>query len=87
MSTVLSVRLNPEIKEKLEKIAKSTRRSKSFLAAEAIKSYVEVEAAQLVAIEEGIRQADAGEFIEHEEVMKWLDSWGTNNPLPRPRYK
>ncbi len=69
MSTVLSVRLNPETKEKLEKIAKSSRRSKSFLAAEAIEEFVRYEAWKIEQIEEGIRQADARMGIPHEEVM------------------
>lgn len=70
MSTVLSVRLNPEVKEKLEKIAKISRRSKSFLAAEAIEEFVRYEAWKIEQIEEGIRQADAGMGIPHEEAMR-----------------
>ncbi len=27
----------------------------------------------------------AGRFISNEVVMRWLASWGTDNPLPRPQ--
>jgi len=40
-SETVTVRLSPEINSKLEALAQSTRRSKSYLAAEAIPLYVE----------------------------------------------
>jgi hypothetical protein len=39
-STTVSVRIDPVIKKRLEKLAKSTGRSRSFLAAEAINEYL-----------------------------------------------
>jgi predicted transcriptional regulator len=27
---------------------------------------------------------DAGRFISHEAVMRWVASWGTDNELPPP---
>ena len=27
----------------------------------------------------------AGRVVSHEAVVKWLKSWGTDNPLPRPK--
>lgn len=27
----------------------------------------------------------AGNFISHEAVMRWVESWGTDNPLPKPK--
>lgn len=27
----------------------------------------------------------AGRLISHSAVRRWLKSWGTANPLPRPR--
>lgn len=29
--------------------------------------------------------ARAGRVIGHEAVRRWLSSWGTASPLPRPR--
>ncbi len=85
MSTVLSVRLNSEVKAKLETLAKSSRRSKSFLAAEAIAAYVEAEAWQVSEIRGGIRDLDAGRNIGHDQVGNWLQSWGKKNERKPPR--
>ena len=43
-SSVLTVRVSHKVREQLEALAHSTKRSKSFLAAQAIASYVEQEA-------------------------------------------
>ena len=47
MSTTLSVRIDIDTKKRLEALAKRSRRSKSFLAAEAIAAFVEAESWQL----------------------------------------
>jgi len=33
----------------------------------------------------GLADFDAGRVISHEAVKRWLLSWGTDNPLPRPK--
>lgn len=69
-ASLVTVRIKPEIAERLEKLAKSMERSKSFLAAEAIEEYLEIHEWQLQAIQEGLRAADRGETIAFEEVKK-----------------
>jgi predicted transcriptional regulator len=27
----------------------------------------------------------AGRLVGHDAVRRWIQSWGTENPLPRPR--
>jgi RHH-type rel operon transcriptional repressor/antitoxin RelB len=70
MKDTLSVRLSPEIKDKLEKMARATARTKSFLVADAIQQYLSVNEWQIQAIQEGIQQADEGQLISHEEVVR-----------------
>ena len=41
-STTVSIRIDPASKKRLEKLAKSTGRSRSFLAAEAINEYLDL---------------------------------------------
>ncbi len=41
MSSTMTLRLDDEVKKRLEKLADATQRSKSFLAAEAIRAFVE----------------------------------------------
>jgi RHH-type transcriptional regulator, rel operon repressor / antitoxin RelB len=85
-SEVVTVRLSPEIKAKLDALAKSTKRSKSWLAAEAIALYVEQESWQIPMIEEAVKIADSpqAQWIESQEVESWLDSWGMEDEKPAP---
>ena len=76
MSTTLSVRIDSDTKKRLEALAKRARRSKSFLAAEAIAAFVEAESWQLDEIQTGIEQLDRGRGVPHKDVANWLRSWG-----------
>jgi len=53
-TTTMTVRLTPELSDKLEALARDTRRSKSYLAGEAIASYVEMNAWQVARIKEAL---------------------------------
>lgn len=67
-----SLRLPEETKNKLELISSATGRTKSFIAIEAINNYCDLQTWQISAIQEGIKQADEGKFVSHEELKaKW----------------
>lgn len=74
----VTARLDPETKEKLDLLAKSTARSKSFLISEAVRAYVKEQAWQIDAIKEGIKQADAGNFASNDEIRSTFGKWGVN---------
>lgn len=69
-STVLTLRIDAKIKTKLDKLAQATKRSKSFLAAEAIERYLEAEAWQIKEIKQALKEADAGDFVSDAEFAK-----------------
>jgi predicted transcriptional regulator len=72
MKEIITIRVDPGMKEKLDQIAHATRRSKSYLASEALREYIKLNEWQIQAIQEGIRQAEEGQFISHEEIKaKW----------------
>jgi predicted transcriptional regulator len=85
MSTLLSIRVKDELKEKLESLAEATQRSKSFLATEALERYIKLESWQVAHVEEGMKQADEGLVVSGEDVDRWLASWGTGKELPPPK--
>jgi RHH-type rel operon transcriptional repressor/antitoxin RelB len=85
MTTTLSVRIDRDTKKQLEVLAKRARRSKSFLAAEAIAAYVEAESWQLDEIQAGLKELDEGRGGVHEDVSKWLRSWGKRRERKAPR--
>jgi predicted transcriptional regulator len=84
-TTSITVRLPLKVKRRLDKLARSTARSRSVLAANAISDYVHSQEWQLQRIREGIADAKAGRVIPHEKVDAWLKSWGTDHELPPPK--
>lgn len=78
MSTTMTIRLEPEIKERLDLLAAATHRSKSFLAAEAIRQYVELNEWQVAETRAALAEANAGDFASDEEVEAVAVRWGVN---------
>lgn len=71
-TTTITVRVSAELKEKLDRLAAITRRSRSFLAAEALNEYVVEELAVVEGIERGRAEIAAGKGIPHKEAMERL---------------
>ena len=73
-STTMTIRLDPAVKAKLGRLADGTRRSRSFLAAEAVEAYVDRELAIIEGIERGLDDALAGRTVSHDAAMARLDA-------------
>lgn len=84
-STTVSVRIGPVIKKRLEKLAKSTGRSRSFLAAEAINEYLDLNEWQVAGIQKAAASLDRGEGVAHERVKEWVNSWGRTKERSAPK--
>jgi len=74
-SSVLTLRLDAKLKKQLERLSKSMNRTRSFVAAEAIREYVELNEWQIEEIKKGIAEADRGEFASDEDVAKVVKKW------------
>ena len=84
-SATLSVRLKPEVKKSLAKLAKVSGRSSNFLISDAVESYVADQERMLAEIRQGGRQVKSGHYIRHKDMKAWLLSWGTARELPPPK--
>ena len=84
-STSVSVRIDTANKKRLEKLAKNTGRSRSFLAAEAINEYLDLNEWQVAGIAKAIGSLDRGEGVAHERVKKWVSSWSSKKKRPAPK--
>lgn len=78
MSTTMTVRLEDDIKDRLDVLAEATQRSKSFLAAEAIRSYVENNEWQIGEIQAALNEADADDFASDKDVAAVARKWKVN---------
>ena len=84
-AATLSIRISPETKKRLDALSKRSKRSKSFLAAEAITAFVDSEEWQLGEIHKGIQELDSGQGVSHDKVSKWLKTWGKASETKAPR--
>lgn len=78
MSTTMTIRLDSVLKQRLEKLATATHRSKSFLAAEALRDFIELNEWQIEEIKVAMNEADRGDFATDKEVRKTFTKWGVN---------
>ncbi len=89
MTTVpLSLRVKPDIREKLKNRAKDENRSLSQMANIVLEKFFneedEKETALRIALIEAEKELDKGEFISQEVMHNWIDSLGTEKKLPMP---
>jgi RHH-type rel operon transcriptional repressor/antitoxin RelB len=82
---IFSVRLDRSAKAKLQKLAKSTGRSRAFLAAVAIHEYMDVNEWQVPRIKRAIASLDRSKGIPHAELEAWVSSWGGRKERPMPK--
>ena len=73
-STTMTIRVSADLKEKLDRLAADTRRSRSFLAAEAVSAYVARELAIVEGIKQGLEDVRHGRTVAHDEAMSELAS-------------
>jgi len=72
MTEPVTLRLDAATRKRLDRLAKTTERSRAALAAEAVKQFIEINEWQIAAIQKGVRQADSGQFIDHAKLKaKW----------------
>jgi predicted transcriptional regulator len=73
MKTVtIGARISEELDRDLAKLSTATGRSKSWLVADALTSYVQSERAFIEAVEEGIKAYEEGRVVDHETVAAEL---------------
>jgi RHH-type transcriptional regulator, rel operon repressor / antitoxin RelB len=84
-STTFTVRVEPGVKKRLERLAKSTGRTRSFLAAEALNEYLDANEWQVAGVKRAIASLDRGEGVSHQEVKEWVNSWDRKPERPVPK--
>ena len=73
-STTMTIRVPLELSDKLARLSVRTRRSRSYLAAEALAAYVDRELAIIEGIQQGLADVEAGRTVPHDQVMAEVDA-------------
>ncbi len=81
----VSVRLDPDLNDRVGAIAAALDRPKSWVIEQAVQDFVAMQEWQLAAIDAGIAAADAGHVVDHDEVVAWVKSWGRPDERPMPK--
>ncbi len=81
------VKLEPEIKERLDRLGEIKHRKPHWLMKEAIVRYLEQEEYNEQLKQETVarwQEAESGKVVSDQAVMQWLDTWGTDDESDRP---
>src|SRR5689334_17254237 len=80
----VSFQIDAEKRVELDQIAEAQDGDRSNITAEAIDAYIGLQTWQTDHIREGLRQAEAGQVVDHAQVKAWKGSLGSRKDLPRP---
>jgi predicted transcriptional regulator len=74
-SPILTWRVKPTLKRKLDKVAAAMDRPRSWVLTQALESYLDQQSWQVAEIKQGLAEADSGDFASADEVKAVFDKW------------
>jgi predicted transcriptional regulator len=74
-SPVLTWRVKPALKRKLDKVAAALDRPRSWILNQALESYLEQQSWQVAEIKQGLAEAEAEDFASEDEVKAVFEKW------------
>jgi predicted transcriptional regulator len=86
--SITSFRIRDELQDPLEQAATDLRRPKAWIINEALAAYFERETQDQQMYRqtlEGLADVEAGRVIDGDQVMAWIESWGSDKPVPPPK--
>lgn len=87
----MAIKLPETDRERLKRLGEAKKRTAHWLAREAISQYLEREEAAEQFKQDTVARWDefcqTGRSAPNNDVMKWLDSWGTDKELKAPKCK
>ncbi len=84
----MAVKLEPEMKERLLRLAATKRRSPHWIMKEALKEYTEKEERAENLRQETLRRWETYKVtekgVDNKAVLAWLETWGSDHETGRP---
>lgn len=86
MSTVrLNIEIPNDLADRLEASAVQSVRSRSEMVEEALRNFLDGEAAHAARLDHIAERATSGPVVDHADVVAWLESWGTSSETKVPK--
>jgi predicted transcriptional regulator len=89
MASATSIKLDDDLKGRIQHLAETRRRSSHWIMREAIAQYVDREEKREALRQDTLKAWEefqtTGLHATADEVDQWLASWGTDNELPAPQ--
>jgi predicted transcriptional regulator len=82
---VVTAHIPIDLAEKVDALADRLERPRGWIVKQALRAWVEEEEERNRLMQEGLAAIDAGDVVDHSVVQAWIDSLGTERPLPKPR--
>ena len=87
-TTAMSVKLDDDLKSRVQQLAQRQQRTAHRIMREAIRDYVEKEEAKEQFVQEALTSWNSykqtGKHLTGDEVREWLQTWGTDNEIVIP---
>ena len=88
MQETIRARVDATLKEQFEDAAKSRGQSASYLLRQFMKDFVdshEEQERRRIETLQAMESIEAGRFFEAEDVFRWMDTWGSDEPEEAPK--
>jgi predicted transcriptional regulator len=82
---VVTAHLPVDLADKMDRIAAEMDRPRGWIVKQALAAWIDREEWRDRLTREAMAELDAGHVVEGDVVSTWVDSLGTENPLPKPR--
>lgn len=83
-----SVRMPDQLMDKLETIAEKLDRTKGWIIKDAVNQYIERidrKEKMLTETRQALSEIESGNVVDGDEVMAWIESWGSDNEKSAPQ--
>ena len=83
----IRLRLSADLKQQLDTLARTTKRTRSDLAADALQRFVDQDKDEIEHIRQALEASHRPDarFVPHDQAMAWIRSRGTATPLAKPK--
>lgn len=82
---VITAHVSLPMAEKIDELATRLERSRGWIIKQALAAWIDQEEERSRLTREALADVDQGKLVDHQSVLAWADSLGSDKPLPVPR--